>query len=138
MSLDNFYEALKIDPSSPVEEIRQRYKELALKYHPDRNPDENSKNLFSEIAKAYKTLEDHEQRLEHDAKILNRKVTDSAKFNHDEIFLSSLDKTESSFSLDCRCGGSFSFQIGDFVDVMEIEVECDTCSLSLTVKRDED
>mmetsp|Transcript_10283 Transcript_10283/g.14168 ORF Transcript_10283/g.14168 Transcript_10283/m.14168 type:complete len:280 (+) Transcript_10283:73-912(+) len=51
---------LGIDSSASGEEIRRAYKKLALKFHPDKNPDdpEGAKKRFQDISEAYKTLSD--------------------------------------------------------------------------------
>lgn len=49
-------------------EIKKQFKKLAIKYHPDKNPDdEESKKKFQEIASAYDVLSDPERRKIFDA-----------------------------------------------------------------------
>eukprot|EP01012_Entosiphon_sulcatum_P053336 TRINITY_DN733_c0_g1_i1.p1 TRINITY_DN733_c0_g1~~TRINITY_DN733_c0_g1_i1.p1 ORF type:complete len:320 (-),score=53.01 TRINITY_DN733_c0_g1_i1:22-981(-) len=61
----NLYEVLGIERTATQDEIRQAYKQLAIKYHPDKNP--AGAERFKEIARAYKILSDREQRLEYDS-----------------------------------------------------------------------
>ena len=59
----NYYEILEVSRDSSQEEIKKSYKKLALKYHPDKNKDnEEKKNKFKEIAEAYDTLGDEQKR----------------------------------------------------------------------------
>ena len=54
----NPYKILGLTEKATLNEIKNSYKKLALKYHPDRNKDnkEESENKFKEISKAYTTL----------------------------------------------------------------------------------
>ncbi|MBL96014.1 MAG: Chaperone protein DnaJ [Alphaproteobacteria bacterium MarineAlpha3_Bin5] len=63
----DFYEALGINRSANSEEIKKAYRKLAMKYHPDRNPDnaEAEKN-FKEVSEAYEILKDDEKRAAYD------------------------------------------------------------------------
>ena len=59
----NPYEILNISPSSEIKEIKKAYKKLALKYHPDKNPNNlQSKAMFMLITKAYNSLTDEESK----------------------------------------------------------------------------
>ncbi len=59
----NPYEILEISPSSDIKEIKKAYKKLALKYHPDKNPNNlQSKAMFMLITKAYNSLTDEESK----------------------------------------------------------------------------
>ena len=55
----NYYEILEVSRNASQEEIKKSYKKLALKYHHDKNKDnEEATNKFKEIAEAYDTLGD--------------------------------------------------------------------------------
>jgi len=60
----DYYEVLGISRSASQDEIKKAYRRLALRYHPDKNPD-NSKEAeekFKEVSEAYKVLSDSEKR----------------------------------------------------------------------------
>ncbi len=60
----DYYEILGVSRDASQEEIKRRFRELALKYHPDRNPDRRkwAEEKFKEISEAYEVLSDPEKR----------------------------------------------------------------------------
>lgn len=61
MSLPKYYNLLGLTNNNPTEDdLKKSYKKAALKYHPDRNPDnkEESEKKFKEISEAYSVLSD--------------------------------------------------------------------------------
>jgi len=63
MASRDYYEALEVARDAPEEEIKRAYRKKALKYHPDRNPDDPSAaEKFKEAAEAYEVLSDPEKR----------------------------------------------------------------------------
>ena len=59
----DYFEILGVSRDATKEEIRQAYRRLALKYHPDRNPgDRTAEEKFKEVAQAYAVLSDDEKR----------------------------------------------------------------------------
>jgi len=57
MSKRDFYEVLNLTPTCNLNEVRQSYRKLALKWHPDKCLDKiNSEQMFGEIQEAYSVL----------------------------------------------------------------------------------
>jgi molecular chaperone DnaJ len=63
----DYYEVLGVDKKASKEEIAKAYRKLALKYHPDRNPDDKeAENKFKEATEAYEVLVDADKRAQYD------------------------------------------------------------------------
>ncbi|MGV6813791.1 MAG: molecular chaperone DnaJ [Phycisphaerales bacterium] len=59
----DYYEVLSVERSADGEEIKRSYRRLAMKYHPDRNPDDKeAERRFKECAEAYEVLSDESKR----------------------------------------------------------------------------
>src|SRR6476620_8549616 len=67
MSKRYYYEILNITRTATDQEIKSAYRRLAVKYHPDKNPnDAGAEEKFKEAAEAYSVLQDAEQRRRYD------------------------------------------------------------------------
>lgn len=63
MTKQDYYEILGISHNSSSEQIKRAYRQMALKYHPDRNPGDNKAEAkFKETSEAYSVLIDPEKR----------------------------------------------------------------------------
>ena len=63
----DFYVILGVERSAPVSEVKQAYKRLARRYHPDINPgDRESEAFFRLVTRAYETLCDPGRRQDYD------------------------------------------------------------------------
>jgi molecular chaperone DnaJ len=63
----DYYEVLGIDRNATQEQIKQAYRQLPMKYHPDRNSAPDATERFKEIAEAYAVLCDPTKRDQYDA-----------------------------------------------------------------------
>jgi molecular chaperone DnaJ len=67
MAKRDYYEVLGVSRDASADEIKKSYRQLALKYHPDRNPDNKSaEDNFKEATEAYEILRDQEKRTRYD------------------------------------------------------------------------
>jgi molecular chaperone DnaJ len=63
----DYYEILGVSRTATVDEIKAAYRKLALKYHPDRNPNnKEAEEKFKEAAQAYEVLSDTDKRRTYD------------------------------------------------------------------------
>ncbi len=117
MATRDYYNILGVNKNASQEEIKRAYRKLAMKYHPDKNPNrKEAEERFKEINEAYAVLSDKEKRKQYDtfgAEGFRQRFTQEdifRGFDFDEI-LSSLfggrGKRES------RSGGRGGFDFGD-------------------------
>mgnify|MGYP001160929258 FL=1 len=67
MSKRDFYDILGVNKSSSQAEIKKAYRKVAIKYHPDKNPDNKpAEEKFKEAAEAYEVLSNPEKKQKYD------------------------------------------------------------------------
>jgi molecular chaperone DnaJ len=67
MSKKDYYEVLGLNRDASEEDIKKAYRKLAMKHHPDRNPDNpNAEEHFKEAKEAYEVLSDGQKRAAYD------------------------------------------------------------------------
>ena len=67
MAKQDYYDILGVDKSASQDEIKKAYRKLAIKYHPDKNPDNpEAEQKFKDAAEAYEVLSNAEKRQKYD------------------------------------------------------------------------
>lgn len=67
MEKQDYYELLGLSKGASDAEIKKAYRSLAMKYHPDRNPDDKEAEVkFREVTEAYEVLKDGQKRAAYD------------------------------------------------------------------------
>jgi molecular chaperone DnaJ len=78
----DYYEVLGVPRDADIKVIKDAFRQLALKYHPDRNKEPGASERFKEIAEAYAVLSDPQKRAEYDA----RGYAGVAGFSTEDLF----------------------------------------------------
>lgn len=67
MAKRDYYEVLGLDKNATAVEIKKAYRKLALKFHPDKNPDDHTaEDKFKEAAEAYEILSNADKKAKYD------------------------------------------------------------------------
>ncbi len=98
MAKQDYYETLGVRRDADADTLKKAFRSLAMKCHPDRNPDDNgAEQRFKEINEAYDVLKDEQKRAAYD------------RFGHAAF----------ENGAGTRGGGGFEFHAGGFADIFD-------------------
>lgn len=111
MEFKDYYKILGVEKSATKDEISKAFRKLALKYHPDKNPnDKVAEEKFKEISEANEVLSDPEKRKKYDTLGANWNQYQTSGGGFEDFFSSQFGGR--------RGGGGTTFEYsGDFGDV---------------------
>lgn len=106
----DYYKILGVAPQADEDQIKQAYRRLAKKYHPDLNPnDSEAEEKFKNVVEAYETLGDADKRKEYD---LKKTKTGDGRKRESTASAKSPDKNMADFTKDMKRYFGFSFAGG--------------------------
>ncbi len=87
MANKDYYEILGIKRDAVQEDVKKAYRQMALKYHPDRNSgDKSAEEKFKEVAEAYGVLIDPAKRAEYDLHGASATHSGFSRYSREDIF----------------------------------------------------
>ena len=136
--MKDLYELFNLEQFSSYDSVKQKYRELVIKYHPDKNHQDSDNEKYHLLTEAWNVLRDKDSKREYDDS-LQRHLTEisSMTFNEEvELDEMGFDEDEESFYHDCRCGGLYLLAKSEISREQSVVVGCDTCSLQILVLHD--
>lgn len=109
--MDDYYNVLELSRNASLDEIRKSFRTLALRYHPDKNKNSESKEKFMKIVEAYETLSDVNGKRNYDESITIKK--DSPKYNFSWTPSADFEKVYSYSRIKNTYGGGGIWDIGE-------------------------
>ncbi len=119
MDFKDYYKILGVEKTASSDEIKKSFRNLAKKYHPDKNPgDKISEEKFKEASEAYEILSDPEKRKKYDRVGSNWKYYQNAEAGQEDWFANFSQRNRSNTNSGQDFGNIFG-NMGGFSDFFE-------------------
>lgn len=133
----DLYKILGCEKTTPFEVLKENYKKLLVKLHPDKSISSATTAACAELNKAWTILKDPESRKVYDEQIDQSNI-DSEVTIFETLSVNDLENNEvdDSLSYRCRCGGLFLVPNSMILNVSHatpVLFPCDDCSLFIEV-----
>jgi len=109
--MDNYYEILGLSKDASLKEIKEAYRSLAKKYHPDVNPEGGEK--FVKISSAYEVLSDESKKIKYDS----------------DLRLNNFVKKINYLTISANIGVIDFFNRKNFTLTYKVETNCTSCEI---------
>ncbi|KAG2207214.1 hypothetical protein INT47_012267 [Mucor saturninus] len=134
--MSTHYEVLQVSESASQDMIKQRFQQLILKHHPDKNTQQANQDQSHAILKAWEVLRDTTRRRAYDIELeCQRNKQDMAIGAEVDLDDMEHNEAQQSFSMVCRCSGDYVIT-EDELEVGIDVVGCNNCSLRIRVLYD--
>ncbi|KAM4617768.1 dnaJ homolog subfamily C member 24 isoform 1-T2 [Discoglossus pictus] len=139
MEAEDLYEILGAKRTDSLSELKRKYQNLALLYHPDKQNRNvggrwEDKQKFIEISRAWKILGNEETKRKYDQELREAELIRTWPVDaHIDLEDMTYEVDEDTYYYKCRCGGRYSVAEKDLVK--ETLVSCDFCSLIIQILR---
>ena len=138
--MKNLYEVMGVANFSNVDELKQRYHQLALQHHPDKlGNNSNCSDMFQCVNEAWKLLQNEQEKKEYDVQLSEYLFCQQSEFIHDSFTVDEVATDwyiidDDEYVYDCRCGGMYTVDIQDLQHLQHnFTVSCDSCSLLIRI-----
>ena len=121
----DYYKILCIDFSASADEIKKAYRQQSLKWHPDRNPNRDVKEMMQAINEAYAILKDPEKKVRYDMEYMRFKNIIEHNVNPNPQHNKETSQESSSASSDKQTSSEYDYSYTYDYNIQDEELKFD-------------